>query len=194
MNFRIRLALTEICDLERPRQVTVGYLEKQSIDITKVAGFYGSPTVVPITLLPNNRFDLPDHGAEAVEGVVIEAHNEDGETVVDLVAWLVADPFDVRTLLGRVSMVGLWAALNPGTYIFNYPLVMHRSPLAWLRANCEGAAVVIPKLAARTFLEITDMGGRLGAQDAAHACELQKMLLALVGQVEIVIPKMRAAA
>lgn len=194
MNSRILLALTEICDLERPRQATVDYLEKQSIDITKVAGFCGSLTVLPITTLPNNRFDLPDHGADAVEGVVIEAYGEDGETVIDLVAWPVTDPFDVRTLLGRVSMVGLWAALNPGTYTFNYPLVMHRSPLAWLQANCEGAAVVIPKLAVRTFLEITDMGGRLGAQDAAHARDLQKMIHALVDRAEIVIPKMRAAA
>jgi len=91
-------------------------------------------------------------------------------------------------------LVGLWTALNPGTYTFNYPLIMHRTPLAWLEANCEGAAVVIPKLAARTFLEITDMGGRLGAQDADHACEQKKMLHAPVGQVEIVIPKTRVAA
>ncbi len=195
MNLRILNALTELYDDWRiERLATVDYLEKYDIDINAVAGFCGSPTVTPITLLPARRFDLPNPNDETVEGFVIEARGEDGEVVFDLVAWPVADPLDIRTLCGAVSMVGLWAALNPGTYTLNYPLIMHRTPLAWLQADCEGAAVVIPKLAARTFLEITDIGGRLGAQDATHACEQQKMLHALVGQVEIVIPKMRAAA
>ena len=71
---------------------------------------------------------------------------------------------------------------------------MHRSPLDWLKADCEGAAVVIPELADRTFLDITNMGGRIGGQDLGHAHELEKMLLALVDRVEIVIPKVRLAA
>ena len=78
-------------DDERRRwQATADYREAHGIDINAVAGFCGSPTILPITLLPNQRFDLPDHGAEAVEGVVIEAIDAVTETVIDLCAWPVS--------------------------------------------------------------------------------------------------------
>ena len=86
-------------------------------------------------------------------------------------------------------MLGLWQAFNPASYVFDYPLVIRKSALDWLKADCQGAAVVIPKLSARTFLDITDMGGRFGGQDAAHANELKGHLTALIDQVEIVAPK-----
>ena len=186
MNARISGALAELYDLNRPRLKTVDYLAKHGIDINAVAGFCGSPTVLPITLLPNRHFDFSDHGAGAVDGVVIEARGEDGETVTDLCAWPTADPTDVRTLLGRAPMIGLWAALNPATYVFDTPLIMHRTPLAWLQAECAGAAVVIPRLAARAFL---DLPGRIGAADLAHQRELKSLLTDMIRGVEIVSPK-----
>ena len=190
MNSRILHALGHLYDDEqRHWQTTADYRFEHGINISQVAGHCGCPTVTPITLLPHRRFDLPNPNDETVEGCVIEARAADGETVIDLVAWPIADPADVRTLCGAAPMVGLWSALNPGTYTFNYPLVVYRSPLAWLNADCEGAAVAVPKLAVQTLLEITDIGGRIGAQDAAHAGELRGLLQALVDQVEIVAPK-----
>jgi len=189
MNARISGALAEVYDLYRDRMPTVDYFTAHDIDINAIAGFCGSPTVLSITLLPNMLFDLPDHGADSVEGVVIEARGEDGETVIDLVAWPVADPSDVRTLLGQSPMVGLSAALDNSTYVLGRPLIMHRTPLAWLQADCEGAAVVVPQLAARVFLEIADIGGRLGAEDFDHARELRRHLDAMTKRVEIVAPK-----
>jgi len=187
MNARISGALAEVYDLDRDRMPTVDYLAEYGINIGAVAGFCGSPTVLPITLLPNRRFDLPDHGVEAVEGVVIEALGEDGEIVIDLVAWPVADPMDVRTICGAAPMVGTWQAFNAATYVFGAPLVMHRTPLAWLQADCEGAAVVIPSLAARAFL---DLPGRIGAADLAHQRELKGLLHEMIRAVEIVSPKL----
>ena len=134
MNPRIDMALTEIYDLNRPRLATIDYLAAHGIDINAVVGFCGSPTVLPIMLLPGRRFDLPDgHGGDTVTGCAIEARDEIGETIIDLVAWPVASPADVRTLLGQAPMVGLWAAFNAATYAFDVPLVMHRTPLAWLQ-------------------------------------------------------------
>ena len=186
MNARIDMALSEIYDRESPRLATVDYIAEHGIDINKVAGFCGSPTVLPITLLPNERFDLPDHGAEAAAGVVIEAIDADGDTVIDLVAWPVADPTDVHTLLGQSPMVGLWAAFNAATYTFDYPLIMRRTPLDWLKADCDGAAIIIPSLAARAFL---DLPGRIGAADLAHQRELKGLLHEMIRAVEIVSPK-----
>ncbi len=189
MNLRILIALTEIYDLEGPRLATVDYLVEHGIDINRVAGFCGSPTVAPITLLPNQCFDFPDHGAGAVESVVIEARGEDGETLIDLVAWPVADPSDVRTLLGVAPILGLWAAHNSATYIFGRPLVLSRTPLEWLQAGCTGSAVAVPDLATRIFLDIADIGGRIGASDHTHQRELKGSLQDMIRRVEIVSPK-----
>jgi len=186
MNAHLALTLAEIYDLEKPRLSTVDYLAEHGIDINAIAGFCGSPTIAPITLLPNRLFDLPDHGADAVDGAVIEARSEDGESVIDLVAWPINDPANVRTLCGLAPILGLWAAFNAATYVFGSPLVIHRTPLDWLKANCEGAAVVIPKLAARAFL---DLPGRIGAADLVHQRELKGLLNDMISSVEIVSPK-----
>ena len=190
MNARIDHALDALYDLDRPRLESVDYMAAYGIDLNRVAHHCGLPTVLPIMLLAHRKFDFPDgHGAESTEGCVIEARAEDGETVIDLVAWPISNPRDVRSLIGVVSILGLRQAFNASTYVCGYPLVMHRTGLDWLQADCHGAAVVTPKLAALTFLDITNMGGRFGGQDAAHAHELKKMLQALVDQVEIVAPK-----
>jgi hypothetical protein len=195
MNPLILNTLTELCDPENPRLATIDYCQREGIDVNSVCGC-GAVTVAQVVLLPCWRFDLPDgHGAESVPACIIEARAGDGETIIDLVAWPVSDPTDVRTLLGRASMVGLWAALNPETYYLDFPLLMHRTPLDWLRADCNGAAVVIPELTAATFLQIAGMGGRIAAQDFAHGRELRSYLSSMINRVEIVSPQtaLRAA-
>ena len=75
MNAHILNALAEIYDLNRLRLDTVDYLAEHNIDINAVAGFCGSPTVLPITRLPNRRFCLPDgHGGDTVPGVGLAGH------------------------------------------------------------------------------------------------------------------------
>jgi hypothetical protein len=191
INSRIYDALIAIYDEEDRRwNDNADYRRDNGIDLNRASGFCGSLIVADIVLLSNRRFDLPDgHGAESVSACIIEARAGDGETIVDLVAWPVTNSADVRTLLGRASMVGLWAALNPGTYYLDYPLQVHRTALDWLRAGCDGAAVVIPELAARTFLEIADMGGRISTQDFAHERELKSHLKAMIDRVSVVSPK-----
>ncbi len=187
MNARIINALSEIYDIERLRLATVDYLATHDIDINAVAGACGSPTVTPITLLPNRRFCLDDgHGADAVDGVVIEAIGADGETSLDLVGWPLDNPRDVRTLLGRAPLVGMEAAFNPATYYLGHSLIVHCSPLTWLQASCQGAAVAVSELAGRTFLDIADMGGQIGADNHVHARQLKAHLRAMINRVEIV--------
>ena len=190
MNARIDHALAALYDLDRPRLESVDYMAAHGIDINRVARHCGCPTVLPIMLLPNRRFDMPDgHGAESTEGCVIEARAEDGETVIDLVAWPISNPRNVRSLIGAVSILGLRQAFNASTYVFGYPLVVHRTPLDWLKAGCQGAAVVIPDLAVWTFIEIASIGGRIGASDPAHARELKAHLAAMISTVKIVSPQ-----
>jgi len=191
VNARLMDALGELNDDERRRwQASADYQNKHGIDGRAVSGFCGLISVIDIVLLPHARFDLAGPGdSPATDGVVIEALDESGEQTIDLVAWTITDPGSVYTLLGRAGLLGMWAALNPATYIFGRPLIVRRSPLCWLKVGCEGAAVVIPELVARTFLDITNMGGRISGQDLGHARELRAMLRVLVDQVEIVAPK-----
>ena len=188
MTARISGALAEVYDLYRDRMPTVNYLAAHNIDINAVAGFCGSPTVLPITLLRNKRFDLPDHDAGAGAGVVIEVRGEDGETVIDLVAWPITNATDIHTLCGSAPILGLWQAFNAATYVFDYPLAIHRTPLDWLKADCQGAAIIIPDLAAQTFLDIANFGGQIGASDPAHARELKAHLVAFFSTVKIISP------
>jgi len=191
MNPRILNILSELyddCRIER-RLETIAYREREGINLHAVAPHCGPLAVCPITLLSNRRFDLPDHGADAVEGCIIEALGADGESVIDLCAWPISDPSDVCSLCGVAPMVGLSNTLNSSTYFLGHPLVVHRNPLDWLRADCHGAAVVVPQLAARVLLEIADIGGRVGAEDFDHARELRRHLDAMTRRVEIVAPK-----
>ena len=178
--------LGEIYDHIRPRLETVDYLEKQDIDINTVVGFCGSPTVLPIMLLPGRRFDLPDgHGGDTVTGCAIEARDEIGETAIDLVAWPVANPTDVHSLCGAAPILGLWAAHNPSTYIFGRPLEIHQTPLAWLQADCDGAAIIVPQLAGRLLI---DLPGPFGGQDNAHVHALRNMVRAPGERVDFLVP------
>jgi hypothetical protein len=191
MNGRIVDALSLISEPENRLWIrNADYRIEHDIDLDRVRGFCGSLSIANIVLMPNGRFDLPDgHGAPTVEGTVIQALDKDGEKTIDLVAWPTASPTDVRSLLGRAPLVGLWAAFNSGTYFCDCPLIMHRTPLAWLQADCNGAAVVVPELAARTFLQIAEMGGRIAAQDFAHERELKSHLKAMIDRVAVVSPK-----
>lgn len=172
-------------DVHRQWNASATYCERHGIDNRACHGFCGLVTITPISLLPNRRFDLRDNDAGVDLGVVIEAMDGSGEQAIDLVAWPAENPRDVRTLCGLAPILGLWAALNPATYIFDHPLEIHRTPLDWLRADCTGAAIIIPKIAGRFLI---DLPGPFGGQDAGHVRSLRKMVEAPGKRVEFLMP------
>jgi hypothetical protein len=76
-------------------------------------------------------------------------------------------------MFGRCGLLGLWQAMAPGTYFMGGSLKLHRSPLAWLQAGCDGAAIVDRYLAGRQLLEAP---GRIAAEDKAHGREISLLL------------------
>ena len=71
---------------------------------------------------------------------VMAVHDEDAETVIDLVAWSTRDLAVFGTLFGS-GILGLGCLLNPASYAYG-PCCLYNNPLAWLQANCKGAVVL----------------------------------------------------
>lgn len=165
-----------------------GYILAHGLDWRLVAAHAGMLAVIEIEFLPHRRFDFTDQGERAA---VIEALDTDGETVLDLVVWPLSDPTRVASLFGRAPLVGMYAALNPATYIFDKPLQVHRTPLDWLKAGCDGCAVVEPRIAARVLND--DVPGTMAGQDDEHARELAALLQSVVDVGRVLTPVRRAA-
>ena len=160
------------------------YLRHNRLDVSTFDGAIGGYGVLPVRECGNGRFDFAHDGMGPL-CFVCEAIGRDGETVTDLVAWPVDDPFHVMTMFGACALVGEWEADNPATYFMESPLVMHRTPLDWLKAGCRGAAVVTPHRAARFLL---DVPGRIAAQDYEHGRDLNSLIAGLFPAERDLIP------
>ena len=79
-----------------------------------------------------------------------------------------------------------WAA----PCIFDEPLVIHRHPLDWLRANCTGICILRPD---RVHLELGNVPS-IRVEGETHAEEIERLLMPPKPRVKIVFPKQRAAA
>ena len=151
------------------------YVRRHGLELGRISGFAGATGILAIVDCGNGRFDWEAPG-ELTPGFICEALAEDGETVIDLVAWPLDRPATVLTMFGRAPLLGLWEAMNPATYFGGKALQMHRTPLEWLQAGCRGAAVVRPEAAARLLF---DLDGAIAGRDERH----RRQLLALVRSV-----------
>lgn len=120
-----------------------------------------------------------------------ECYAEDAETVLDVVAWSLDQPDRFLTLTGAAPALGMAAAANPATYALGFPLRLHRTPLAWLQAGCDGAVILDQAAGGRWLRDLEPP--RLAAEDAAHARDLDAMLKAASPMPRIMVPSTRAA-
>lgn len=186
----ILAARAEFYERVETTEAYLTYVRQHGIDIGRITDFAGATGVVEIVDCGNNRFDWTGPGT-AVTAFVCEAMEADGETVIDLVAWPVDRPAHVMTMLGRAVLLGMWAAMNPATYYMGKSLIMRRTPLDWLAAGCDGAAVVHAGRAGRAFLDIP---GPILAQDKCHARELLDIARSVVDERQIRVRQVSSAA
>ncbi len=161
------------------------YVRRHGLDLFRIERFAGATAVAPIIDCGNRRFEFGEGREDAAPGFIVEARGADGETVIDLVAWPLDRPDHATSMFGRVGLIGVAAAVDPTTYIFDKPLVIHRSPLDWLRSGCAGAAIVDPRRAA---WELIDCPGRIAGQDAAHARQLLDIASSVIDRSRFVAP------
>jgi hypothetical protein len=158
------------------------YVRQHQLEMSRVFGFAGACAVLPICDCGKGRFDFL---ANAVPGFVCEAFAEDGETIIDLVAWPLDRPHHVLTMFGLAGLLGAWQAFGGATYFMGGVLRIHRTALDWLRSGCNGAAIVTKHVAAKQLLEVP---GRIAAVDYAHGREIDRLIRSAVDFNKIVVP------
>lgn len=99
---------------------------------------------------------------------VIEAYDEDAETPADLVAWPIDKPAAFATAVG-FGALGIDQVTNPATYAFGGKLLIHRTPLNWLKSGCKGVVVLHHEHAGCWLREAL---GNILAEDEEHARQL----------------------
>jgi hypothetical protein len=162
----------------------IRYFHQHRLEFDRISGFVGATGILPIVDCGQGRFDW-DAPGEMIQSFICEAYAEDGETVIDLVAWPLDRATTVLTMFGRAPLLGLWEALNPATYFGGKPLQMHRTPLEWLQSGCRGAAVVRPVQAARLLF---DLNGAVAGKDRRHARELLHLIRGVVHPGKVLGP------
>mgnify|MGYP001796828781 CR=1 FL=1 len=100
-----------------------------------------------MTFWPDGIYENDSFGGIALAMAV---HDEDAETVIDLVAWSTRDIAIFGTLFGA-GVLGLDILFNPASYS-NGPCCLYSNPLSWLQADCAGA-VVLDYAKAKTLLQ-----------------------------------------
>jgi hypothetical protein len=147
----------------------------------------GSLSVLPVQFFADRTFDLTESGRLSA---VVEVLDCDGETVVDLVAWPIDRPDKFATFHHRADALGVGQVQDPATYLGSRPLLVHRTPLAWLQAGCSGV-VVLNELTAPRWLGAAC--GRIAGADVQHARELARLLYPFIEPHRIVVPIQEAA-
>ena len=122
-----------------------------------------------VAFLAGGRFEFARYVRDATgakTAIIIPARDEYLEHV-DLVA-LDLDTGETATWLGRIALLGQeWLSAA----MFDEPLLVHETPLDWLRAGREGLCVVDPGRAGRLLA-----GRSIAVTDVAHAVELRAAL------------------
>jgi|GEM_PF-6882648 len=146
-------------------------LEGYGLDLNAVTGLNG-PIIRRKVKMENCLFDLDD-GDGSEWAWLMCAHDQDGESLLDLVAWSYDDPGRFGVYAGVAPVLGLDQITNPASWSFGNILHVHRTPLNWLRANCHGVCILDHAMAP---IVLGDALGPLMAEDADHARDLKDVL------------------
>ena len=112
-------------------------LKANGVNLDLVTNLAGPIVRTVVTFLHDGRYETDSFGEIAWAMAV---HDEDAETVIDLVACSTRDVATFGTLFGA-GLLGLDVLMNPASYR-NGPCCIYSNPLAWLRADCAGAVVL----------------------------------------------------
>jgi hypothetical protein len=190
------LATADFNLMSEPALDTARWLRAQGVDVARALNIAGPIIEHTITVFDRHAFDFaaPD-AVGAVRAIVHVVYGDDAETPVDLVAWTRAHPERVLRCLRAAVALGIDRIANPASYFAGKPLQIHRTPLAWLRANCQGIVV----LSADGVLDRLDRlparpePYRLLAEDLDHGVELRRLLAPLRPRVRLFVPSENAA-
>jgi hypothetical protein len=196
IHFLIMEASAELlAHAERHMPATQRYLKSHGVSFTEEAPYaIGAYSVAPVIDCGNMRFEFGANHQDAFEAFVFEVLDWGVETVIDLAAWPMDRPDRVMSMFGRAGLLRAFEAMNPATYILDYPLIMHRTPLEFMQAGFRGSAVVDPYRAA---WDLFDVPGRIAAHDQIQAWQIHELMTSIIPTDKICVAsaeERRAAA
>lgn len=168
-----------------------GFLRANDLDPRALEPFAGTIGVAPCRFTPPpRRFRFDPDGALAAFFEVLAI--EDGEMVaVDLVAFDAANPTIFGTLDGYGLLLGADQIENPSCYLGGRPMLVHRTPLSWLKAGCGGVVVLDER---RAGAGLAGALGNLACEDEEHARQIARMTTGMLSPRRIVFPRASASA
>jgi hypothetical protein len=150
-------------------------------------GAFDALHVADVIFRPGGRFDFSSEVRELrghVAGIIIPVRDEAGE-LVDIGAWNV-DGGKLALWRGVASMLGAENIFAPR---LSEPLLVHETPLDWLRAGRDGVFLVDPQRAA----PLLRFAEPLGVKREAHGRSLRQVLTIPAPRI-VVASNARAAA
>lgn len=168
-----------------------GFLRANDLDPRALEPFAGTIGVAPCRFTPPpRRFRFDPDGALAAFFEVLAI--EDGEMIAaDLIAFDVAHPTIFGTLEGCGLVLGADQIENPASYLGGRPLLVHRTPLSWLRAGCQGIVVLDER---RAGARLAGALGNLAGEDEEHARQIARITAGMFSPRRIVFPRASASA
>lgn len=111
--------------------------------------------------------------AEGMQAAVLVVTDdiEGREEPIDLLAWPLADPQRFGLMFGAAMGLNIHAVDHAGTYVWNEPLRVFRTPAAWAMDGGKGTVIFhdhdLPVILGRAH-------GRIQAEDRDHALHLAR--------------------
>ena len=164
------------------------YIRQHRLDLPNVQAHAGYFNVALVDFMADTfLFDPEGEPAAVIEALLFD-HSREVFTA-DLVAWPIHEPWAFATAMGDSDGADV---LGPQNMVQRggAPLVIHRTPLDWLKAGCEGCVALKP--AARHWL--LKAGGPFIVEDVEHGRELRQLLGPNSPRHRILVPQHEARA
>ena len=170
-----------------------GYVRKHNLNMRNINAHSGLLAVC-LCKRVGAHFDFDDEGVPCAIIEVYAEHLPGNEqpTIVDLVCWPLSDPSTFITAIGEADMLGISNMRNPATYFGGRPITVHKTPLDWIKDDCNGCVVLNKKWGGYWLSKVP---GALLASDIEHGRQL-RLATQRYGSLNIVVrrPERKVAA
>lgn len=159
-----------------------GYIASNALDPEVIKRNCVTLGVLPVAFDGRGYFEFDDDdGGERAPFIgVLEA----GE-LIDICAWRPDDPRSLATQDGCAFALGIDQLTDPLSWFAGERLMVHRSPLRWLKAGCRG---IVPLNHEFGFVALRRALGDLEAEDEEHAFVLDELINPAPFPHQIMVP------
>jgi hypothetical protein len=188
-------ARIQFMDLALPTLDGNQWLAAQPIDVLHATNIAGPIVEMEISTMPGDIFSFVETG-DGFLAFVQMVFGRDAATPIDFIAWTRDKPWRVYRYFGYADALGVDQLYNPSSYFGGAGIVVRRSPVDWLFANCSGLVILDRNEFANRLRAASNVipHCRVVGDSVAHARDLAKTLSPLPRNVELFVPSKAVAA